>query len=1101
MSRVYARSVLFINGQPVAHAGPGGQASAQEECWANVGGVRVNKKYTNLALAKDLKGTTTKSFYNGYPLATIKSYTKTSYGDEDSEGGVKSGTKQQRMFFLTASPNVYYEGNPLCFHSNKVILNDENSEVTEWIQPASAARAIQELRSDPIEDLPDPKVLNIELIRSPEQSLTPAKIHQYLYVQHEETGHLTYTTYAVFKAHSKNFIWHDPKFREGHYQVYEIYEKSVDELIRIPLGRIHTADKDVTQPGLKLVPITFKRYTDMQKSEEAAAPLLIHSYIYLFKDGHLWREFEVNPLGNLNEVDLSVEYLNPKRPANAELKQGILLPIEDLEGKHEFKIAVSRIQWSWDYIFKLGGVDLKDPRFKDKKRVPITPDSTLIAKRLRKIKIESLISQGANPKTIPDHHKETALLEAHKNILPPSKNLAWIAAEEKLNLSKGMVNYSDHLTWISEVYPVDKRNKLTPVPGSALILLNDPMGQMHLLAESVNIQQHKFKEFSKEHGHPYTLALMVGQIKETLVEKDYLEITRESARLRHINIFESKREAHKSYLKLATEELVHFFNDAIDEGQWLDFDQVKSDLFEMSIVTDKYSDLLGDLFTALNLSQDGLDFIKQEVKKSHSQIMHEAHKISLGERGQLPLRFLADFSGVLAASLEPESLNELVHFIDKALGVPLEVKIDEVPLESVVEWQTKTTVHETKYAGVYQIKTEKVVAFVPEKRPPSLLKIKTLIVEGAPFHEISTVINKNLRHLIPATAVKLRNLADKVDRNEKFRVALGALSVFNIGLHLRQMEKLKNQEDDDAQARMIFYAEILKNILIITELTLKNVGTSKKMIFIGRGIATKDLIKSVGIYGGVFAVLIDTLYTGRYLKSGEYELAFSHFVGIVSGGIFSTWLIAEGGTLFWSLFGLAGLFLGIISVALIAYFSKTPFEQWIFDGYWGRRKRGKDKLQHSIEKFHLLICVVELKSIRRFFDEKILARLKDPYMQRGLAYVEHKGLYFDLRVPFKGEHRIKVRILSYRKSGTFQLEDGCLTLVKSEHTEEGACWTLSIPRFYFEDRGLLGKLELECYEEATQSLMGRDAYEFSRNFPQTEYSFKKVRCEILPTKI
>jgi hypothetical protein len=33
MSQVYQSGVLYINGLPAVHAGPGGHAIAQEECW------------------------------------------------------------------------------------------------------------------------------------------------------------------------------------------------------------------------------------------------------------------------------------------------------------------------------------------------------------------------------------------------------------------------------------------------------------------------------------------------------------------------------------------------------------------------------------------------------------------------------------------------------------------------------------------------------------------------------------------------------------------------------------------------------------------------------------------------------------------------------------------------------------------------------------------------------------------------------------------------------------------------------------------------------------------------------------------------------------
>jgi uncharacterized Zn-binding protein involved in type VI secretion len=331
MSKVFQGGHLYINGLPAVHAGPGGHATAPELCWVTVGGQRTTQPFMNIAHSKDLTNTTTRIFVNGHPLATLASSTAQSYGDQASEGGVKSGTTAGALRFLTASPTVFLEGNPAVRHGDLIVSNEGNTEPSTWVQPGKHAPAMATLLSDPMEDLPEAFSLNIALLRNPRHLNDPLKVQQYFLVEHEETGHQTFHSFGVFQPKDDHSLWHESIFREGRYRVYEVYAQSISGLQKILLGTIQTGEAMDEQPGLTLVPLSFRR-------------LFENSRITLYKDSALWREFEVGRRGRLFEVDLASQKDKTPRIALGELKQGIFLPLEDAQGRHEFHVEVDTVQ-------------------------------------------------------------------------------------------------------------------------------------------------------------------------------------------------------------------------------------------------------------------------------------------------------------------------------------------------------------------------------------------------------------------------------------------------------------------------------------------------------------------------------------------------------------------------------------------------------------------------------------------------------------------------------------------------------------------------------------------------------------------------------------
>ena len=472
MSKVFQGGVLYINGLPVVHAGPGGHASAPEECWVTVAGQKVKKPFVNTAFSQDLEGTAEGVFVNGYPIATMASCTTTSYGDESSEGGVKSGTKQGKLTFLSGSPNVFIGGVPAVRHGDAVILNDGNSEVSTWVQPAKHAPATARLTSDPIDSTVQDHALNIELVRDPKLQFTPPHVAQCFSVVHEQTSHTTFHSFGVFKETNNQFLWHDDIFPAGVYSVTETFPKQGDKAMHIPLGKIKAVSPDNHAPGMKLMPMSFRRQDSSTSSHAGIKPLYPHTYLYIFKDGYLWREITVNHLGRLLEVDLSTSIPGKGRNVTGELTQGIMLPLEDADGKHTFSIAVSVIQWTWAMIHLMGGLNPNDPRFEPYHYLPIEKDQKLISLRLQHINLDALPI-------------DNQLIWHDETIDPPPKDVHPMSPEAK---------------------------KVHTVPGAAVFVLNDPIGRLIETAEKLLGERYEYLAFAEDNKDKYIVGMLAGTI-------------------------------------------------------------------------------------------------------------------------------------------------------------------------------------------------------------------------------------------------------------------------------------------------------------------------------------------------------------------------------------------------------------------------------------------------------------------------------------------------------------------------------------------------------------------------------------------------------------
>tara|TARA_R110000868_G_scaffold380784_4_gene647052 strand:+ start:44280 stop:48962 length:4683 start_codon:yes stop_codon:yes gene_type:complete len=97
------------------------------------------------------------------------------------------------------------------------------------------------------------------------------------------------------------------------------------------------------------------------------APELDPGWLYVFRDGYLWRELEVvnvepTQKRHYKDVDL-MRYAGAETRAATTVASASLAAVIKTAGKqHDIQIAYSPVQWSWDRVTAMGGMDDNDER-------------------------------------------------------------------------------------------------------------------------------------------------------------------------------------------------------------------------------------------------------------------------------------------------------------------------------------------------------------------------------------------------------------------------------------------------------------------------------------------------------------------------------------------------------------------------------------------------------------------------------------------------------------------------------------------------------------------------------------------------------------------
>lgn len=153
----------------------------------------------------------------------------------------------------------------------------------------------------------------------------------------------------------------------------------------IPLGKLDTQPAQESAPeqyANVYMPVDLRRYTYPEATGAPQLPddveALLHDrrhrqftdqlrpgWIYIFRNGYLWRELQVVQGNAFEEVNLSEYKGKDQRQATTEKIYHPILPYK-LNGKvQQLEIAYSEIQWPWAYINHYGGMEPGDPRISE----------------------------------------------------------------------------------------------------------------------------------------------------------------------------------------------------------------------------------------------------------------------------------------------------------------------------------------------------------------------------------------------------------------------------------------------------------------------------------------------------------------------------------------------------------------------------------------------------------------------------------------------------------------------------------------------------------------------------------------------------------------
>ncbi len=183
----------------------------------------------------------------------------------------------------------------------------------------------------------------------------------------------------------RNLVFHNVP--DGNKYAWLCLQDEQHTQYKIPLGEIKTIPEEAERANWEnvLVPVRPQRYTiydqDLNIMKKSARPLE-KGWLYVYKNGYLWRELEVLEKGRVRDVNLTMYQGFDGRPATGEKDAHLILP-HKIEGvKAKIQVCYSQVQWSWARINALGGMDPQDPRLEDKSLLP-TSNQKSAASKLR----------------------------------------------------------------------------------------------------------------------------------------------------------------------------------------------------------------------------------------------------------------------------------------------------------------------------------------------------------------------------------------------------------------------------------------------------------------------------------------------------------------------------------------------------------------------------------------------------------------------------------------------------------------------------------------------------------------------------------------------
>lgn len=421
---------VFINNRTAVHQNSGGILRTTDVCKNHDDD---NVSYTNIAKSSDAAETARTVFINGYPVCHQGSIFSKSTGDESGKAGVQSGTLAGKAEFITGSNDVFIEGNPAVRHGDLMVSNNRNTSPMPLMQPGAFVppeikAQIEQLKNSALTDYQismdiagqtskklssivqadnksDHKIvalnrngdenfsnvvtrrlniinvqaekyfLNLAIKNSVgEDSLIPLAEVSTQSVNEEIAAGMAknilvpvYVTWATYPNNQSLNV------KAGDLTEITRFPEVVRDLIYQALDQ-HSSHDIANKPWTSLLPESTQTLLQQQLQpgkEDHVQP----GWLYVFKDGKLWREVEIIN-GKLREVDLSKNAGLQQRTATGMLCEQLILPYKINGEQPIVEVAYSTVQWRWQRINFFGGMDGQDPRLQKLKRKVLMPSAS-----------------------------------------------------------------------------------------------------------------------------------------------------------------------------------------------------------------------------------------------------------------------------------------------------------------------------------------------------------------------------------------------------------------------------------------------------------------------------------------------------------------------------------------------------------------------------------------------------------------------------------------------------------------------------------------------------------------------------------------------------
>ncbi|HHH13833.1 MAG TPA: hypothetical protein ENJ98_06305, partial [Thiolapillus brandeum] len=186
----------------------------------------------------------------------------------------------------------------------------------------------------------------------------------------------------------------------------------------LPIGKIKSYErtKEPARLDTELMPVVPVRFLE---PEGKRLGHLRTGWLYIFVDGHLWRELRIfhdeadrfGPVGReswvYHDVDLAYYQGRDVRPsASKPTRRAVVELPRRMEGRAvRVEVAYSEVQWSWEYICRLGGMSPEDPRYVAEYHLhqryrDVRVDEDLRRTRLQRLDLEGYVHEDKSEEEV-----------------------------------------------------------------------------------------------------------------------------------------------------------------------------------------------------------------------------------------------------------------------------------------------------------------------------------------------------------------------------------------------------------------------------------------------------------------------------------------------------------------------------------------------------------------------------------------------------------------------------------------------------------------------------------------------------------------------------